>query len=143
MDDLRARIVAEARTWIGTPWVHQHRAKGIGVDCAGLPIEICKGLNLSTFDLTDYDRLPDGVELKRLCDEQMTPIPIRDMQPADAVLIQFVGRPQHLGILADYLYGGLSLIHATNAIGKVVEHRLSPEWRAKIVGAYRLPGVPA
>jgi NlpC/P60 family putative phage cell wall peptidase len=34
--DLRARIVAEARTWIDTPYVHQASLKGAGCDCLGL-----------------------------------------------------------------------------------------------------------
>lgn len=33
MDAWRAAIVEEARTWLGTPWHHQARVKGAGVDC--------------------------------------------------------------------------------------------------------------
>jgi NlpC/P60 family putative phage cell wall peptidase len=32
----RADIVAEARAWIGTPYLHQASLKGIGCDCLGL-----------------------------------------------------------------------------------------------------------
>lgn len=32
----RSLIVAEARSWLGTPWVHMARAKGHGVDCGQL-----------------------------------------------------------------------------------------------------------
>jgi NlpC/P60 family putative phage cell wall peptidase len=32
----RAAVVAEARTWIATPYHHEARLKGIGVDCAQL-----------------------------------------------------------------------------------------------------------
>ncbi len=31
---MRAAVVAEARTWLGTPWHHMARVKGGGVDCA-------------------------------------------------------------------------------------------------------------
>ncbi|MGQ0742296.1 MAG: hypothetical protein ACT4OG_08400, partial [Alphaproteobacteria bacterium] len=31
-----ARIVAAARAWIGTPYVHQASVKGVGCDCLGL-----------------------------------------------------------------------------------------------------------
>ena len=37
-DDERAAVVAEAMTWIGTPWAHMAHLKGVGVDCANLPI---------------------------------------------------------------------------------------------------------
>lgn len=36
----RAAVVAEARSWIGTPYHHRGRLKGIGVDCAMLPAEV-------------------------------------------------------------------------------------------------------
>ncbi len=36
----RARVVAEAMTWLGTPYHHHGRLKGVGVDCAGLPLAV-------------------------------------------------------------------------------------------------------
>jgi NlpC/P60 family putative phage cell wall peptidase len=33
---LAPRIVAEARSWIGTPYHHQASLKGVGCDCIGL-----------------------------------------------------------------------------------------------------------
>ncbi len=38
--DLRARIAAIAREWIGTPFVPHARIKGAGVDCVNLPAAI-------------------------------------------------------------------------------------------------------
>jgi len=35
-DPRRAQVVAEARTWLGTPYHHHGRIKGVGVDCAQL-----------------------------------------------------------------------------------------------------------
>jgi NlpC/P60 family putative phage cell wall peptidase len=35
-DELRARVVAEAKSWLGTPYHHHARVKGVGVDCAQL-----------------------------------------------------------------------------------------------------------
>ena len=34
--EARARIVAAARSWIGTPYHHQASVKGVGADCLGL-----------------------------------------------------------------------------------------------------------
>lgn len=143
MDELRAHIVAEARAFIGTPHIHQLREKGVGVDCAGLLTSVSKALGLSAFDVTDYERLPDGKEMVALCDREMTRITTATMQPGDAVVMRFDQFPQHIAILADYKYGGLSIVHANSAIGKVVEHRLDERWRSRIVAAYRLPKVPA
>lgn len=35
-DDQRSAVVAEARTWLGTPYHHHGRVKGVGVDCGQL-----------------------------------------------------------------------------------------------------------
>ena len=34
----RAAVVLEARSWLGTPYVHMGKIKGVGVDCAQLLI---------------------------------------------------------------------------------------------------------
>src|SRR4026207_1690547 len=36
MPPTRTRIVAIARTWLGTPYHHQASLKGVGTDCIGL-----------------------------------------------------------------------------------------------------------
>ena len=36
----RAAIVAEAMTWLSTPWHHNSRLKGVGVDCAQFPLAV-------------------------------------------------------------------------------------------------------
>ena len=40
MKDWRARVVAEARTYKGTPYQHKGRVKGVGVDCGGMIYQI-------------------------------------------------------------------------------------------------------
>ena len=44
--DLRARIVAEALGWVGTPWHHMARVKGGGVDCAQLLVGVYSAVGL-------------------------------------------------------------------------------------------------
>jgi NlpC/P60 family putative phage cell wall peptidase len=39
----RDRVIAEARTWLGTPYHHHARVKGAGVDCAMLLAEVYAG----------------------------------------------------------------------------------------------------
>jgi cell wall-associated NlpC family hydrolase len=41
--DQRAAVVAEAMSWLGTPWHHASRVKGAGVDCANLVIAAYHG----------------------------------------------------------------------------------------------------
>ena len=71
----------------------------------------------------------------------MTEIDPADIQMGDVMLMKFKTEPQHLAIVANYVHGGLSMIHAMSTVGRVAEHRLAPEWRARVVGAYSMPGV--
>ena len=36
----RAAVVAEARSWLGTPYHHQACLKGVGADCAQMPLAV-------------------------------------------------------------------------------------------------------
>jgi cell wall-associated NlpC family hydrolase len=40
IDARRAAVLAEARSWIGTPYHHKGRVKGAGVDCATILLEV-------------------------------------------------------------------------------------------------------
>ncbi len=145
----REAIVAEARSWLGTPWQHQARAKGVGVDCAGLVIGVSRALGLVTagMDVNHYARMPDGRSLLAHCDEWMRRVALALARPGDVLVMRFDEHPQHLAIVADYAHGGLAIVHALDSRdrkrARVVEHRLSPVLRAKVVAAYVLPGVEA
>ncbi len=56
-DQVRASVVAEAMTWIGTPWAHMARLKGVGCDCCNLPIAAYSACGLiAEFDPPPYSR---------------------------------------------------------------------------------------
>jgi cell wall-associated NlpC family hydrolase len=142
----RTAIVAEARTWLRTPFHHQGRVKHVGVDCAGVPI--CTGRVLGCFpaemDVRGYARSPDGVSLLAYCDQWMTRIDAASMDIGDVIVIRFDLDPQHLGIVGDYPAGGFSMIHALgtpDGRGRVVEHRLDESTLERLVAVYRMPGV--
>lgn len=143
----RADVVAEARSWLDTPYLHQHRAKGHGVDCAGLVIGVARNLELVTedFDVNGYERTPDGEQLLALCDRFMSRIRMTELKPGHVLVYSFEKSPQHLGVVGDYLHGGLSLIQALGTAdgkGRVIEWNISRPrngWRP--VQAYMLPGV--
>ncbi|MDO6044547.1 hypothetical protein Q4P48_08410 [Neisseria gonorrhoeae] len=50
--DLRARIVEEARSWLGTPYHHHAMVKGAGVDCAMLLVAVYGAVGLLPRALT-------------------------------------------------------------------------------------------
>ena len=40
MSAAREAVVAEALGWLGTPYAHRQRLKGVGVDCAQFPLAV-------------------------------------------------------------------------------------------------------
>ena len=53
----RAAVVAEARTWTGTPYHHMADIKGVGVDCAMFLVRVFCDLGLvERFDPRPYTR---------------------------------------------------------------------------------------
>lgn len=143
----RAAIVAEARSWLGTPYQHQARLKGAAVDCIGLVIGVARavGAVAPDFDFNGYSRQPDGVSLLRECDLLMAGrVEEGAMRPGDVIVTRYAKDPCHFGILTDYPAGGLAVVHALGSRdgrGAVIEHRLSQASAHRFVTAYRLPGV--
>lgn len=133
-----AAFVAAARSYIGVRWRHQGRSRR-GVDCAGLVACALQDAGRPIEDRTTYGREPymhslEAVLLSHFGD----PLPANQMRVGDVALMHFRnGDPSHVGILGDYLYGGLSLIHAHATTRHVVEHRLDDEWAGYIVETYR------
>ena len=133
---IQADVIAAARAWLGTPFRHQGRRKGVGVDCAGLIIGVAHDLGISDFDYTAYGHEPDGRTLHRLLAQHMDEVAPGEMAVGDVVFMAFQAFPQHLGILAD---GGrpFSLIHAYAPARKVIEHRLDDEWAGRVRNVYK------
>lgn len=70
---IRQTIIAEARSWIGTPFRHQGRRKGQGVDCLGLLAGVAAALALkgrdgrplASRDSLAYGHYPDETVLRQ------------------------------------------------------------------------------
>lgn len=133
-------VVAMARHWIGTPFREQAHIRGQGADCVGYVRGVGEELGdlPAGFQIT-YGQSPDNRRMERECAKYLRPV--RQMQIGDVVLIQKAGEPHHMGILADYKWGGFAILHALKPRGEVVEHRLDADWRQSIVAAYRYPSV--
>ena len=145
-------IIRAARGWIGTPFHHQGRVKGVGVDCIGLLVGIAreleltddKGILLADYDQPNYSPLPDGMGLKTAVSLRLLELPsIGEASRGDVYLFRFQQDPQHVGILSELPDGAPGIIHCYSNSGKVVEHRLNDTWRNLIVAAYRFPNLQA
>lgn len=131
-------VIAAARACLGTPFRHQGRQPGVGLDCAGLVVSVCRALNIPYQDAAAYGRRPHDGLLESTLSVQpaMYCVPRHAMQPADVLLMRFRTDPQHLAIYAEP-----TVIHSYETVGQVVEHCLDNRWAARIVRVYRFSGV--
>lgn len=133
-------IVAEARSWVGTPFRHQQRAKGHGVDCIGLVVGVARALGLPLQDRTDYARMPDGVTLGAELARQFDAVAEADMRPGDVLLFAMSKLPRHVAIYVGEVDGHPRMVHATSLVDKCVEVTLDKTWRHALRGVYRYRG---
>lgn len=124
-------LVQAARTFEGTPFRHQGRAKW-ALDCAGLLILSALKMGKAFDDIKGYSRSPDGRTLKAELDRQLNRVS-REAEYGDVLLMRFGRAPQHLAIKTDK-----GIIHAYEAAGGVVEHRLDDKWSRRIIAVYEL-----
>lgn len=118
-------MIAEARTWQGTPYHHAANLKGVGVDCAMLLVEVFRAVGLvgKDFDPRPYPRTwylhRDEERFMGFLLEksQRTDTP----QAGDVALFRFGRTASHGAILLDDDY----MIHAYQPAGQVeiVERR--------------------
>lgn len=131
----REDIVNEARTWIGTPFQHQGRVKGVGADCVGIIIGVARDLGLSEFDTRDYSKYPNVPMMGSLLREHLEEIDYKDVQPGDVLWIKVKGSPQHLAMKTDK-----GILHAHMGLGKCVEVNLDKATERLVMSAFRIKG---
>lgn len=132
----RNQVVYKAREYLGTPFHHIGRQKGLGVDCIGLVSGVAIELGITHHDLKAYSRQPDGETLLREFAKCLLPIPIEEAKPGDVLVFKFGRHPTHAGIKTDH-----GLIHTYAMLGLVVEHNLDAPWQKRLCAAFRYPGV--
>lgn len=95
---MRPDIAKAAESFIGTPFRHQGRKPGAGLDCVGVWVCALQACGVEVEDVTTYRRLPDSRELlmhlRRQFRERSWP------EVGDAV-VMYAPRhrePRHLGI---------------------------------------------
>ncbi len=126
-----ALIVNAARGWLGTPFHHQARQKGIGCDCLGLIIGIAEELQLPSrtgkplyfYDRQDYHYRRDAALLLPQLQQYMWPS--KQLALGNIVVLQLCRMPQHIGILA-INENEFNFIHACMRHKKVIEQPLRP-----------------
>jgi NlpC/P60 family putative phage cell wall peptidase len=131
MTDL-LHVVASARACLGTPFHHQGRVAGIGLDCIGLVIHAFRAAGLVIDDQVDYGRRPDGKRLEVALHRHGF-VQVEDRRAGDVLLFRFNRAPQHVALAI----GEGAMIHAYAPVGRVVEAGLSESWQHRLCAIYR------
>ncbi|MFD2234833.1 NlpC/P60 family protein [Phaeospirillum tilakii] len=133
----RAAVVAEARSWLGTPYHERGRVKGAGVDCAMLPAEIYAGLGLIGPQDPGYYppdwHLHRGVERYLAAVERVARL-VDAPLPGDLVMYRFGRAFAHGAIVT----GWPTIIHAVKGLGVIESSGDGPEVAGRVRRAYRL-----
>ncbi len=139
-----AEIVTVARSWIGTPYVHQASCKGAGADCLGLLRGVWRAVYGAepeavpayTPDWSETDRIE---RLLPAAGRHLQPIGWDERKPGDALIFRMRHRgvAKHVGILS-CSGEAASFIHAYSGRG-VVESPLSTAWARRVAGLFRFP----
>lgn len=142
---LADNLVTEARTWLNTPFRHQGRLKGLGVDCAGFIGEVAHNVGLTQIDIPhDYKPREDGTAMMRILSEHLEFIETDSVQAGDVLALSDEALrepdiPRHLAIVTDVTPKTIFIVHASQH--GVREHRMDTHWRKRIHSVWRLKNV--
>jgi NlpC/P60 family putative phage cell wall peptidase len=136
-------IVAAARAWIGTPYLHQASVKGVGCDCLGLLRGVWRELKGAEPEAVppyspDWAEATGRETLRDALARHLAAIAPSELAPGGIALFRMArcGPAKHCGIVAEK-DGALTLIHARQN-RRVAEETLSSAWRRKLAFAFRL-----
>lgn len=135
------QAVELARTWLGTPYLHQACLKGVGVDCVGLirgiyhemygvePPELIK----YSADWGDSNGNEDMLIAAR---KYLEPVPLDQVDAGHVVLMRW--QKHRVAKHSMIMTGKATAIHAYNR-APVIEIDLHKWWLDKIVYAFTWP----
>jgi NlpC/P60 family putative phage cell wall peptidase len=139
----RATIVAAARRWIGTPYLHQASLIGVGCDCLGLVRGVWRDVIGDEPELAP-PYTPDWAEA--LGRETLLEAARRHFEPArpgpfgagDILVFRFRdGLPaKHVGVATSATH----MVHAHSG-ACVAEVAIGPHWGKRVAAAFAFPGV--
>jgi len=131
------QVIAAAEAWLGTPYRHQGRRRGVGCDCLGLVLGVWRDLHGRPPPAAPADYPEDWPAAG---EEPLLAAARRHLAPLDApltgaVLVLRLQRPAaHLAILV----ADDALIHAYPGAG-VVRSPFAAPWRRRLAGAFFWP----
>ena len=139
------KVVAEARTWIGSPYHSGARLKSVGVDCGMLLLEVfeqCKMIDHVSVEPYPFDfHLHKSEELYLSWVQRYCNIIDDAPQPGDIAVFKFGRCVSHAGIVLEWP----RIIHAYVGMGVIVSSvneaiLCQKNGESRLAGVYRFRG---
>lgn len=138
------RVVASARSWVGTPYRHQAACKGAGTDCLGLLRGVWREVlgrepEIPPAYSMDWSETSRIETLWQAAERHLLGKALDDEAPGDVLLFRMRAGSvaKHLGVAGE-IGPAATFIHAYSG-HSVVESSLSAPWRRRIVARFTFP----
>ena len=140
----RLEVVAQARLWLGTPYVHQASRLGAGTDCLGLLRGVWRAVlgpepeSVPAYTM-DWSEAGGHEEMLGAAWRWLVQKPVGALAAGDVVVFRMRAGmvAKHLGIVSE-AGPQARFIHAYTGHG-VVENALTEPWARRIVGRFEFP----
>ncbi len=136
-------IVAEARSWIGTPYRHQASLKGVGCDCLGLVLGVWRAFygplpQVLPPYAPDWAEAGIGEPLAEAARRHLVPCTDDQICPGDVLIFRWRAHvaAKHLAIATS----AGRMIHAHDGAA-VVEVAITSFWRRRIAYRFAFPEI--
>ena len=137
-------VLAIARAWAGTPYLHQSSVRGVGCDCLGLARGIWRALHGDEpWEVPPYSRDWGEAGRREVLAEAaraaLIEVALGDAGPGALILFRMgAGVPaKHCGFLGESVIRP-TLIHAYDRSG-VIEEAFTPAWARRAAFAFVFP----
>lgn len=143
MNVSRDDIVAAARRWIGTPYLHQASLLHVGCDCLGLVRGVWREAIGDEPEAPppyarDWAESQGAEALLEAAHRHFEPVALSRYREGDLLVFRFLDHlpAAHLGVATSLTH----MAHA-HAGACVTEVAIGPHWRKRLVAAFAFPGV--
>lgn len=139
----RDEIVKIARSWLGTPYMHQASKIGVGCDCLGLIRGVWRTLygdepeQMPSYT-ADWAEAKGEETLRDAAARWLTEVSLPAAQAGDVILFRWRAQlpAKHIAIQTSKT----TFLHACEGL-PVCQATLTSWWRRRLVYVYRFPGV--
>jgi NlpC/P60 family putative phage cell wall peptidase len=136
-------IIAAARGWLGTPYLHQASLRGVGTDCLGLVRGVWREVMGEEPEqppayAPGWAEMGGGEAMAEAARRHLIERPCTDYRAGDVLLFRW--RPHLPAKHAGIAVSRAAMVHAQEE-ACVTEVALSPWWLRHLAFVFRFPGV--